>query len=250
MNKELFQKDISEKDITRWQCPNCQKGRLSFDKKISYDLTNLIPEEEINRFDFIKYHNIAGFLKCDYCNKKVMFLASALYSHSSQRNPINNKIVFEEDERIFYPYIFIPPLNIIELNELIPDEIKKELIKSFSLYWIDFSACANKNRTIVELILNQQKIRKTFTDVNGKRRKSTLHKRIQQFSKKNQKAADYLMAIKWVGNTGSHSNKLTREGLLEVYEILEYVLNILYDSTYERLMKNMLKINKKRGPIY
>lgn len=38
MNKELFQKDISEKDITRWQCPHCQKGRLSFDKKIDSEI--------------------------------------------------------------------------------------------------------------------------------------------------------------------------------------------------------------------
>lgn len=38
MNKELFQKDISEKDITRWQCPHCQKGRLSFYKKIDSEI--------------------------------------------------------------------------------------------------------------------------------------------------------------------------------------------------------------------
>ena len=55
------------------------------------------------------------------------------------------------------------------------------------------------------------------------------------------------MAIKWVGNTGSHSNKLTRERLLDVYEILEYVINLLYDSKYGKLKKNMLKINKKKG---
>lgn len=249
MNKELFQKSISEKDITRWLCPHCHKGRLSFDKKISCDLTNLIPKQEINKHDYMAYYNIAGFLKCDYCNKKVMYLASALYSHDSQRNPTNDNIEFEEDERIFYPYIFIPPLHIIELNEFIPDEIKKELIKSFSLYWIDFSACANKNRTIVELILNQQRVRKTFIDKKGERQKLTLGQRIKIFKKKNTKVADYLKAIKWIGNTGSHSNKLTREGLLHSYEILEYVLNLLYNSTYDKLRRNMLKINKKKGPI-
>ena len=248
MKKELFQKKISSKDMSRWECPHCHKGRLKLGKTTNNDLTQTIPEEERNRHDEVLYQNIAGFLNCDYCYKKVFFIASRYYTHDSYIDP-DGSVEIDEDEQNYYPYFFKPSLCIIELNEFIPEDIKSEMINSFSLYWVDISACANKLRTVLELIMSQQKIRKRHTSNSGKSKQNTLHKRIELFAKKKKSESEFIMALKYIGNAGSHTKKLTHEDILIGYEMLEHVLNKLYDKKYFRLKKRMQMINKRRGPV-
>ena len=57
------------------------------------------------------------------------------------------------------------------------------------------------------------------------------------------------MALKHIGNAGSHKNKLSLDNLSSAYEMLEHVLSKLYDANYYRLKKNMQEINKKKRPL-
>jgi len=59
--------------------------------------------------------------------------------------------------------------------------------------------------------------------------------------------ADFLLAIKWIGNTGSHTGKLERIDVLEAYELLELSLNKLYDDTEIKLSKISKEIIKRKG---
>ena len=125
MNEELFQKKIMFKDMSRWICPHCNKGKLKLNKAVKNDLTNTIPLEKINLHNDLSYQNIAGFLECDYCLKKVTFIASEYFEHNLQKNP-NGIIEVDEDYLEYRPYFFKPPLHIIELNEFIPNLDKPE----------------------------------------------------------------------------------------------------------------------------
>lgn len=64
----------------------------------------------------------------------------------------------------------------------------------------------------------------------------TLHKRIERFKIKNPEQAESLMAIKWIGNSGSHTNRsLTKDDILDSFEILEHVTTKLYETDTKRI---------------
>jgi hypothetical protein len=59
--------------------------------------------------------------------------------------------------------------------------------------------------------------------------------------------ADALEAVKWIGNGGSHDDKLTATDVLDGAEILELAVKALYDRTEAELMSKVRSINKRRG---
>ncbi len=56
---------------------------------------------------------------------------------------------------------------------------------------------------------------------------------INKFGEKQDDAATQLMAIKWLGNIGSHAGLavLTRDDLLDAFEHFEYALDLIYTKT-------------------
>jgi len=145
----------------------------------------------------------------------------------------------------FTPTFFHPTLNIFRISENCPELVKNEIIDSFKLFWFDLPSCANKVRTSLELLLNEQKVNKTTSTKKGRRLK--LHERIVEYKKKNEQVADFLLAIKWIGNTGSHIGTLERNDLLDAYELLDFSLSKLYDNKETELEKLQREINKRKG---
>ena len=97
--------------------------------------------------------------------------------------------------------------------------------------------------------MNYYKVKKTTIDKKGKRRGLSLHARIEEFRRKFPNEADMLMAIKWIGNSGSHaSEKLTKDDTLDGFEILEHVIHKLFETETKRIKKLTKIINKKKGP--
>jgi hypothetical protein len=70
-----------------------------------------------------------------------------------------------------------------------------------------------------------------------------------KYGQKNPKAAERLLAIKWIGNSGSHGASLQRSDLLDAYEIFEIALTEIYDIDKKRADKLTKAINKKKGPL-
>jgi len=90
-----------------------------------------------------------------------------------------------------------------------------------------------------------------------KRRKSkkgkyydlNLHDRILFFALKDSSAGAQLMALKWFGNTGSHDNMVSKDDLLDAFEILEHALVEIIDRRSAKvalLAKQLTKKHKKR----
>ncbi|RKY55379.1 MAG: hypothetical protein DRP93_03435 [Candidatus Neomarinimicrobiota bacterium] len=72
-----------------------------------------------------------------------------------------------------------------------------------------------------------------------------VHEWITQYTEE----GELLMVNKWIGNAGSRRNdNLTKDNLLDGFEILEFVLNNLFAKDKERITKKAVRINRRKKP--
>ena len=83
---------------------------------------------------------------------------------------------------------------------------------------------------------------------NGKYHSLTLHDRIETFSKTQSAEGEKLMALKWLGNTGSHQGDVSRDNLLNGFEILEFLLAELFEQRAVRVAELARELTKKHAP--
>lgn len=75
----------------------------------------------------------------------------------------------------------------------------------------------------------------------------TLHARIEEYRKKDPGLGDSLLAVKWLGNAGSHAT-LTRNDVFDALDMVEHVLDEVFTQRAKTVAKLAKKINKARGP--
>ena len=228
---------------TTLSCPHCNKGNLELKK----DLHNTNQYENNHTYMHSNYSKnfsiineylaaVGGLLKCHRCNDFISF-SGEIYGYL---NDSNSEYIYSLNIKYLNP-----PINIISIEKVYPEIIQKLLIESFSLYWNHSSSCINKLRIIVEEILNNLNIKKIY---NFNSFIST-HNRIEILGQKAEykEVSEFLLAIKWIGNEGSHSDAdLSIEELLETYNILKKALDLIYLKTDEKLKKKVDEINKKK----
>ena len=56
------------------------------------------------------------------------------------------------------------------------------------------------------------------------------------------------MALKWLGNTGTHKGEVDREDLLDAFEILEHALTELIDRRATKIAALAKKLTQKHRP--
>ncbi|MPR33649.1 DUF4145 domain-containing protein [Cytophagaceae bacterium SJW1-29] len=187
----------------------------------------------------------SGVLNCKSCHEFVAISGTGTIEDFEYYDQFTGEYDRERFE-IFTPAFFYPPLPIFKIPEKCPPLIKDEIILSFALFWVDLSSCANKIRTAIEILLTQEKVKRSVIK-NKKRRRLNLHDRIVEYQKKNSQIAEYLLAIKWIGNTGSHVGTLSQTDILDAYELLDFSLRKLYDNNEQTLNKMIKEINKRKG---
>lgn len=141
-----------------------------------------------------------------------------------------------------------PPL--IAVPDAVPFEVASEINRSFGLFWNDIPACANAIRAALEALMTVQKINKSTG--RPKPGKSwvllTLHKRIELFGQRQQDLSKKLLAVKLIGNVGSHRGALNRDDIFDAYEILGFVLDELYLNRAKKIGALAKQINRKNAP--
>ena len=156
-------------------------------------------------------------------------------------------------EEALNPKYFVAPISIIPLPDLCPKDIQDEIRAASSLYWCDVSASANRIRTAVERILDHKKIKRSEKIQSGKNvgknRRLSLHERIELFKKNNAELASTMLAIKWLGNAGSHTGDLHEKDLLDAFDLLDHVIEELFVEKLKKIRSITKKINKKKGPV-
>jgi hypothetical protein len=245
-NRNLWKK-IRFKDTGTppWPCPRCEGPIAVYDKRIRMTASNDLPQNILNLdselipdIGFLE-NRFSGILHCTSCDLKITISG---YGHHLDRygNTVQNQY-HEKIEEAYYPINFDPPLRIITILRSYPKEIVKQLNNSFYHYWNDSSACANKIRIVVELVLDIQGISA-----------GRLHQRINEYkSKKNNVIGEILESVKWIGNAGSHVGGISRKDLLDGYELLDHALtNMFPDKTnLPKLIELSDRINRTKGPL-
>lgn len=123
-----------------------------------------------------------------------------------------------------------PPVRLLAVPEGTPDRTKQYVEEAAALIWVSPDAAANTLRRAVEALLDALGV--PSTESSGK--PISPHRRIKRLAATNQEVADVLLAVKWVGNDGSHVPKdlaaapLDAAVCIEAAEHLEYALNLLY----------------------
>lgn len=135
-----------------------------------------------------------------------------------------------------------PPLALVSAPLGTPDDVKV-LLEQASSAWPGLpSAVANLLRHAVEAVLTHQDVP---TEEPGRSRRFSLHERLRRFAESDSKAADPLLAVKWIGNEGSHSSSLTASEVLTAAQFLERALLHLYDE--DDLSEWIEMVNAARG---
>ncbi len=115
------------------------------------------------------------------------------------------------------------------------------------LVWADPGAAANRLRLATEELLTAQRVPRTAVVQGKPQRRLNAHQRIERFRARNAAAADALMAVKWIGNEGSHADALTAKDVLDGAKVLSLALSLLYDSSAEELQRHIRRVNKAKG---
>lgn len=242
--------------IPRWRCPTCKTGHLTHDrKKVSVEVVpeSLVyhPKDEVA--DWSEKH-FTTLLRCASGLCKQIVAISGYISVEENvwaRDADETELLGPDYYEAYNPTSIFPAPHIFLIPIGTPSSVIEEMRRAFRLYWIDNGSCANRLRAAAESVLTDRKISRFTTSKSGKRQRIPLHGRIELLREKDPVSANYLLAVKWFGNEGSHTglNAITRDNLLNVFELMEAVLVRLYEKPAARLDKLANAINTRKGRV-
>jgi len=157
----------------------------------------------------------------------------------------------ETYDNYFVPTAFHTAPALIRVPANCPVGILVEVRSAFSLFWCDFASCLNRIRNAIELLLNEMGVKRYGIKGDGKRARMSLDNRIGFLRSKEAKLGDLcdrLLAVKHLGNAGSHPGNVKKEDVFDGFDILEHVLLEKYENPHSQLSHMVKQINKRKGP--
>ncbi len=232
MKRELWNQNLQINFSPPWPCPTCAKGHLVLvPESLTYkERANSKKERCDIDWDpeWIRYV-FTAWLKCnnDHCGEDVVISGIGEESNSNSE---------EETDWVpqFSPKHCLPMPDMFEIPQKCSEAIKNELRKAFAVFWSDHSASASHIRASLERLMDHLKITATEKQ-KEKSKKPELHKRIEVFKETEPLIGSQLMSLKWLGNTSAHEGDVSREDVLDAFEILEHAL-------YELIERRSLKV--------
>lgn len=250
MNRDIWKnRNFNNDNPKEYPCPKCNNSLKLLELKNK--ITPYGKEMEYYNYYYGIQHVFNGFLKCSNtdCGEIISISGECLCDIVTgiEISPVET---VEGRFSQYYPKHFYPNLRLIAIPKDISDNIKEQLNLSFSNYFDDLSSCANRVRTAIELILDDvgaPKKRKRNSGAFENFR--NLHQRIKHFEKRNKKIATHFLAIKIIGNEGSHIGEVHEEDILDAYEILEQIFELTFiqkGKQITKLAEDIVRGNKPR----
>lgn len=241
MDKGVWREKYYKNGFASFPCPKCRSGKLKAIKDRTFEQW----KSEADGDPGYTEGKFSCFLECTngYCNTIAAmsgFAVSIYEPYYDQEGEVQN------GETIYYhPKCMFPGPQVIAIPKSTPPTVSAEITKAFGLLWTDRSSAANKLRNAVEEILVGHGIPK----LNAKGGFVPLAKRLEEAEKKQMLHHDTLVALKDVGNTGSHEAEMPFQDLLDAFDILEDALEDIYAGRRARLdgIKKRLTKPKKGG---
>lgn len=231
MERQIYKQYFNDEKIPEWQCPTCEKGFLNI-KKGSLISEELASSAKLHNDEYWEPFWIQLTYTCIFecTNINCKELVSSIGNITVDYFMVYGKDDFPDEKYYnkFVPLFFNPPLKLIKLFEGIPDSIKLILIESFKVAFCNPASSLNNIRIAIEAILNDKKI-KRFNINKGKKIYINLHQRINLLSSKFDQLKEHILAVKWLGNSGSHDEKrITIDDVFDALELMEYILQEIY----------------------
>jgi len=251
MDRKAYKLPFTKDGLLRWVCPTCNKGRLKL-KKGTFNF------EETKHSKRGRNHEAWDPDWIDYVYSCLLECTNPPCKDTianSGTGIVDYEVVYDDEGNqhqgwgeYFRPKYFSPHLKIFICPKNTPDDVVDEIDKSFSLFFSDSPSAANHIRIGLEDLLTQLKV-KRYELKAGKKTFLALHRRIELLSPKYKHLQDLFFAVKWLGNAGSHSEKVvTMDDVLDAYEIMDEILQDLFVKKTKRVKSLAKKIIKSKGP--
>jgi len=251
MERRVFKLPFTKSNVSKYQCPTCSKGFLKIQEDAFYqrETKSSLANHDHPEFghEWVEYIYSCIFECTNTACKEVV--SSSGTGWVEEDYFYNEEGIPDRDyEDYFRPQIFVPHLKAFDFPSGTPEDVENEINKSFSLIFLDPASSANHIRVALEHLLTHLKI-KRFNRSGGKRHFLSLHKRIELLPQKYDQIKDIFLAVKWLGNAGSHSNhEVTLDDVLDSYELTVELLDEIFSKKRTRAKSLAKKINKKKGP--
>jgi len=146
-----------------------------------------------------------------------------------------------------------PAPLIVDCPPRTPKAVQKAATAAAAVIWTDPAGAAGRLRVAVEELMTAQKIAKSKLEKKkggGRRRTPRMaHERITEFALTRPDVSRVLLAVKWIGNSGSHESGLSAQDVLEGAQMFSHAMRLLYDPSQADLMRRVALVNKRRGPV-
>jgi hypothetical protein len=247
MNRRLWTQTIDKTSCPEWICPSCSKGTISLIPG-SLHSSETVTSKDSHRADgwdpeWLTSTFVARGI-CGHASCKEIFSIAGIGGVEPQYTDDEGNYEYIE---YYSPKYCYPMPDIFEFPSKCPEDVQAELRISFQLFWGHPASCAGRIRVSLECLMNHLGVPKRRKDKNGKFSDLTLHARIDSFAKVEPTVAPQLMALKWLGNSGSHDSEVTRNDLLDAFEIMEHSLGELIDRRSQRVAALAKKLTKIHG---
>ncbi|MEO5331832.1 MAG: DUF4145 domain-containing protein [Magnetococcus sp. YQC-5] len=234
----FWKKPFEFKEFPKWVCPKCLRGNLNLDENTFQSIEPTYSVAWHNHDDFEPdwvCERFVGLLKCNNkpCGEIVSISGNTIYDYDKIDERQWGVVPFS------VPTCLCPAPPVFVLIDDVPDSVAEDVKKSFELFWSDTASCVNKIRVSLERLLDEEGVTQSTPD-----KRMTLHQRIQEYESKDSESAKYLMALKWVGNTGSHSSNIDIDKVLEAFELLEHSLIAVFKGRKLRKIRDEIIENK------
>jgi uncharacterized protein DUF4145 len=250
LTRDKWKADFRLGEPLRWPCPSCHESPLrvvpenlkdgeTAASKAMHDHAAFEPDVHVDgRF--------AGVMDCAHCGNAVG--VAGTYRLKDERYEDAEHGEAGDFVKYYRPSYFTESPHLVQMPEKTPEAVAGELLASFQLFWSDPLACTNRIRSSVEKLLTAERVPQTTRNDKGKRVFLTLHNRIERYQKDQKNIAEKLMAMKWIGNAGSHSQGATQDDALDGLELMDWVLDTLYARRHRRASALTRVINRRRAP--
>lgn len=248
VDRELYTQSIKKDGAPNWPCPRCSGGHLrleteSLTRSWTAD-TQEASDHEAFEASWVEQRFVA-MLKCDNvkCKEPVVLAGTGRVEEWPDEHLTE---MFYED--VFTPAYVFPSPRLIALPPNAPSAVVEELNQAFTASWSDFASAGNRIRAAAECLMDALRIPKTTVNAKGKKEPLKLHSRIDKTKAKYPTTHQSLLAVKWLGNAGSHSTVLTRDAVFDALDIFEAVLHELYSTHPSAIKKLVAQVNARKGP--
>ncbi len=241
---EKFSKTLVGKPTQRFTCPTCGQGFLAPDTSTFFETEPAFSVRAHGHDEFdpdwiekrFTYRSICSNRDCS----EVAFVSGR--GGVDQRYGYDGQPEYYEFFRI---EAFFPAPDLIPVPGDAPYEIKKLLKRCFALYWVDTSAAANAMRASLEALMDDMKVPTSETTKAGKVVSIYLHRRIELWAETHKDYADLCLALKEVGNLGSHGETVREKHFFGALEIYSHVLQQLFENNAAKMKELAEKIRSE-----